>query len=1288
MREFPLVNKKLKIFFLIFLILLGGVYLFTKTAFFEDKFASLATLYVKKRITKDLAFKKIKINYFPLGIKVEQIQYAQKDIVFKAEKAQLYFDLGELLLGKNYYRLQVESFSLQGKFEKDKKRKKLKEEEVIAYYQKGFQGFLISNFKKIELLKGTLYQNNEGYPLKSLKIVQGKQYIDLEVKNHFFRDKKKIKSFAQIRAYRKEIFFKKIFLENNQSKINSFLNLKIKNKKLSVNGNFNGRINLADFPLLETQGDFTLRGEILGNLAHPQFFLRGNGKSILGRYIKAPEISIDLKYQNKKVVVNKLRMTGEEKSFSEIKDFILYDAQKNIFLPQPIYVQNKNYNLKDVLYYVKKEIAPLYGKFHGPVLITLKNKKVTVKTLPGFFVTSLEIKTKKDKIIKVKKMDMKPTSFVIHRQKVHIFGESSIEGKVLNYDGTIYRGTVSFLIKNSFFDFKNLNIKKIKASGEAFFNGEIKTVKDDVLFSFAGQGENIVFNDLVFKKADFSFDISVLKKFIEFQNLSYQEKKKSYQAQGKIYFANKPGEIRVGINKMTFQDVDEVLHRKIKFSLLKKMRGGFSGKMKLDFKGSDLINTELDFSAREVYFFKEYLERLTGHLNLQGTTLKISDLRGQKKKGKINAELNYETTKNELVYQIALQSPLKDIDSYNSLPFNLQGDLDLQTQGIWRDKIKKQSLKVSLKKVTLNKTAQKPLHFYWDQDQDFLKWSFLWDTNLKISNEKTAEKSKTLMSCKNFDPGNLLSIFATNKQKSLQKGRCEGGFTYEIDLKNPKKSYFDLAIKNLMIALYEKKLIYQTVEKWQFNQGQAQGLLFFNEGGRPLITINQRGKIGRDYRVRFSLFLDSEIAKLFDAKFTQSRGSLIWDYYPLKQTSHVLGKDLFLEHRDLERPLSQFNFEFKKNKELFQVNSLKFNFSGGLFTIDQGYYRYQDHKIFAPYSFSKIKLQLQDKSWISLDGAGNIGNNLKITGNYNITGGIISPQIKNEIKGKVKNRFMPKIKKNSHLPIALDINFQTQKRVEIRNEYVDAGVIGSGKILGTAKNPLLHGLFTFEGPSYLVLNQNKFLIKQGSIEYQNQSIESIPHLKVQAEKKIKEYVVGILIDSRERKNKQLAMYSRPGLKNEEILSLILNGSITDQNKISASEINRINTAGVGGYLLQELQINNKFMQALGFNVNIDTEFEESTNLGNYNIEADNSFSALNSGTAVSISKKISPQTALKFSTTLGDSNIGDKQKVGFSYKINENIQGLLIYEVRTNNISSQEVNNNSAGGEINFEWSF
>jgi translocation and assembly module TamB len=272
----------------------------------------------------------------------------------------------------------------------------------------------------------------------------------------------------------------------------------------------------------------------------------------------------------------------------------------------------------------------------------------------------------------------------------------------------------------------------------------------------------------------------------------------------------------------------------------------------------------------------------------------------------------------------------------------------------------------------------------------------------------------------------------------------------------------------------------------------------------------------------------------------------------------------------------------------------------------------------------------------------------------------------------------------------LNVSFDTQNNVAIKNNMAEVYFKANGNINGTIINPeIITKVDVLPTISKFKFKGHDFLLNQGNLEIQDKGKVRNSQMKFVGLARVNEYDVKLDISGKLDKM-DIVLSSEPYSSQEDILSLLTIGVTSDMNKnLDPTERAAITRLGIGTMFLNQLKINEDINNTIGVNVSVLPEFQEEDSslvAGGKSAVSESSTSKLKSATKIKINKKITNKLDVSVSSTVGGS-IEQKQEMNANYNVNKNMSVEGVYEIKPAEDESTATPT-SLGIDLKFKWSF
>ena len=243
------------------------------------------------------------------------------------------------------------------------------------------------------------------------------------------------------------------------------------------------------------------------------------------------------------------------------------------------------------------------------------------------------------------------------------------------------------------------------------------------------------------------------------------------------------------------------------------------------------------------------------------------------------------------------------------------------------------------------------------------------------------------------------------------------------------------------------------------------------------------------------------------------------------------------------------------------------------------------------------------------------------------------------------------------------------------------------KVLGTINSPILDGEITVVPDiSKFKFKGNEFVIKNGRIILSDGTSSDSVVLNFESTATVIDYKVRMKVFGG-TDDLKINLESTPALSQDDIFSLLVLGYTQDLSRnIDPSQQASLATLSLGTMLVDQLKINEGLDSTLGLKLSVLPEFTESDDSP---IQASRSAqqSRLQSATKLKIQKKITEDIDFSFSNRFGG-NAAQRQEMNLDFNLNNNwsIQGVI--ENTNESDAEREGEQNSAGADVRYKWSF
>lgn len=1347
------INKILILFLVAMMISFMAVWQFVQSEFFAEFISDSISTYAEKKLNTNIKFEKLEFQLFPPGVNIKHIQLNKKDfkdydLDFNLNSLGIFFNITDTFETKvtikeiKFKEGVVRIFNNKVLKNVSKKTKKINFDKIpkpteIKDLLKNKLPFALSSLNLEDI---QLELNNRSIHLKKLFVRTKRNGLYLKstiynldiLKNEFGYKFAEADEFSiNAIATDNNILIEKAYIlkDTNRLRLNGVIDNYLSPKKMTYKLESNLEGYLPDVHKIINISEI---GKINSGVVHANMNLKGNlkkfdisakldGQSILTDFINIKNAKVKLNITQDEIRIKKALMNNRNGHVTINKPFQLFDFKNLKWIEEPVILEMKNFELTNMLRYLKESLSPLKGRMFGKLKFDLGKNDFHFSSVEDFIIRSFKFKTEGEPIIQGDQVHLKNTSIDVYDDLFSFNSDISVNKSKFKLRGRIRNDTIHFEAKDSKINledigpFSGLNIKG-KGKLDLLVSGPL----DDAKINFISKIKNFDFEKFYMDELESNITFHIGHDYAEIRDASGIIGKSKINGSGTVNYNTQDVRFRINHPKLSFVDFKRLYYpisKNMDF-MPKEILGDWkteyeiSGKYELDkliMKGKLL--------ALNSYMYNENFEKIAFNYNLKDLKMNLENIRVQKGKGKIFTDFFYDINKEYYNYSGTIESlPIDELNNYASLPLTLKGKLDGIFRGNNKNKIESTYTHLYLKKSKVfNKNVEDSfLELKLDKNIMSIKGSLLGpslklDSNLDLSEDvKSNSKKSTVNMTSNIkDFKKILSLISgVDVQGTSLQGSIDMAINSKFNFNDWRKLDFDGVLNSLSIKKGDVKLNYKNNKKnIIINNGKIEKWKIKIPGSDFSIASKGKGSLTNDYNIGSRIIFDASLFEIFNNVIAKSDGAIII------QTKH------FQNNRVEDYEVSAISNNFSLSTDFLPTSITKSSFKS----------IYRDKKIILDFmdaqltngkfymdgdiSFSNLLPEFNLK--FNVDKAGFVlfkKSNATISGRGSILGSgfpyvlsgdfsILNCQITNEITDFTGSsniiskdyQFLPKSNQIIEDSIFnFNININTVEPIKITNTMADLSFAGDIHVFGSENKPLVAGKVNLsEGINKVYFKNNEFLVTKGNVYFYEKEDYKNPELDFQAQSKINDFDVKLKIFGQSN-SPDFGLSSEPPLSENDILSLVAFG-YTDNlsNNLSSQERESITQTGVGSVIFDRLKINETLKSELGLQVNLGTEFvQDGTNyLSGRSSDVGTGTGQVRSATKIEVKKRLSEELNLSVSSTVGGS-IGQKQSMNLIYNADKEVSLEGVYENRTNEEGQVNTQGNSAGFDLKFKKTF
>lgn len=195
-----------------------------------------------------------------------------------------------------------------------------------------------------------------------------------------------------------------------------------------------------------------------------------------------------------------------------------------------------------------------------------------------------------------------------------------------------------------------------------------------------------------------------------------------------------------------------------------------------------------------------------------------------------------------------------------------------------------------------------------------------------------------------------------------------------------------------------------------------------------------------------------------------------------------------------------------------------------------------------------------------------------------------------------QNFYLPtQLKEATAEPLELDLQLMFEKPIQVKNNLMEAQVIGNLSVKGSPSNPVLFGQLKSLKGSQLYFKDKPFQVQTANIQFSNPS-EINPELFISAQTRVDNYDVSLLVQG-SAKEPTILLSSQPPLSDNDLTSLLALGVTSSKLETVKSNFQQDQTRNEAfAAAFQSTGLSKKVQSATGFNVQLSNTFDTTRNI--------------------------------------------------------------------------------------------
>lgn len=1039
--------------------------------------------------------------------------------------------------------------------------------------------------------------------------------------------------------------------------------------------------------------------------------------------VTAKTIKGTLYSSDKEIILQSLELRNDEEKLTLIAPAIILDIKNKKILPGQVLASLDGFELGNALTFLGESLKPLRGRLSGDMSFRLKDNDLFFYPRDGFRLNNLRLEFPKSdgqitRVINAPNVWLSSSVFSVVKGAFEMTAKVKAPRTQFDVVGRIDKRGVSFdvgpgpISAIDFGDIAGLGIK-----GEGLNSIRVNGPLDSVSLNLEGEFKSFEILGYRLGDTNHKIEVNLNKGSVDISHFKAKKGRYEYSGTGLVNFKQFLIDLSIDIPNLSYAEFKDAIN---------PISGGLSF-LPPDFSGYLQGNVEIlakndisnlmvgaDVYAQKITAYDESFRDSKFTFLYSNKKISLKEFSVTKEDGRIFGQIGYDLPLKRLDYQLSMRDlNSKELLFYKKLPmaveFKAVGEFQgYQTISSWNHR--------GYLGISQAKLGDKPL-----EDSTF-EW--------EIRNDSVSVDAKILK--------DWIVLSSTSEST---KGHTEVTTDVSVDIPDlPLFMRAFLGENNQLTNATGDLSIYSRfkIRDWEWNKIDAESWLkrlrlVTNEislqqtFSRPQVKI-----VGGNVQV-WNVKLDSSDLRLTSKAEGDFRNNLVINNYFDFDAKYLELASKHIQRADgrvtsvIRNILSPSNFkvEFESQaKELslntdllpFTLNSLnyKLNFKDRELEFESISFRPDSGKASASGSIifngfnpdvnirlllDRAAFPIKNKSDITVSGDGLIFGNRPpyvINGELEVNKGSFLNELSdftNQSSTTNDVKFLPRESDGQLAGIFnLDLAIRTENPIVVINSLMDVSLLADLRLTGDVLRPAADGrVHSPPTGSKVFFKNNEYQISKAEFAFSSRKPLTKPEFDIAANSTIANYkLTAKAFGNPESFTFDLS--SDPALSKQNILSLIAFGYTEDlSNTITAQERQDLTRVGVGSFIFDQFKVTDIVKKQFGLQLNLGTVFEqaETSMLSGRSQEqaGTGTLARTRTATNIEVKKRLSEAMSLSVSSTVGGS-IGQRQKMNLNYGINKNVQLEGVYELRTNAEGTEDIIDNSVGGDVKFRMTF
>ena len=1078
-------------------------------------------------------------------------------------------------------------------------------------------------------------------------------------------------------------------------------------------------------PVVFYDGIIRLKGKVTWNKVQgPRATASVVAQGFESSVFAAEELKAELISDERGVEVTGLVLKNNAEKLQLLSPTIVWNQSRRSIFPNGAKARLEKLELNNALTILGEPLRPLKGEMTGDLTFNLRGNDLYFRPSDGFKITNLRLEFPKEdgsksKIIHAPVIWLSKSDFNLVDNTLEISARLKGPRTQLDIDGYLKKKEVHFDIAPGPILLTDLgNVANLDLKGEGENKLKVRGTLEDVRITIEGIFRNFEILGYRLGTTEHKIEVGLKDGVVELPLFKAKKSRYEYSGTGIVNYRNFLMDLSIQLPLISFADFRDAIN---------PLSGGlaflppdFETTLQGDvdiFARGDIANLKVDSDvhAQKITAYGESFKESKFTFKFAEKKIQLKNFSALKEDGKITGNIGFSLPDSRLDYQLSLrQLGSNELAMYKRLPFALDfkavGEFQgSQSPGHWRHRGF-----LGLSQSRVHDKMVPDSTFEWDIRNDsvsidakFAKdWIVLSTTSV---NEKGSTKITSDLAVDIPDlPLFLRGVLGENPQ--LVNATGDLSLVSRISLTDWQWNRVEAEAWLKGIRLITNEIGLQQrfpVPQVRIRDGKIEQWNIKLDAPDLKITSKASGDLRHNLTVQNNLDLDAKYFELISKHVQRAEGranaEFKWILSPkdLNFEFSSTARDMAVSTDLLPFALSNLNYKMTfKDSELdiqqfaFRPETGKVQASGTIFFNDL------EPDVNLRYSLERAAIPIKNRSTVTVTGEGLMfgnGRPYTLNGDLTINRGSILNEITEfmgtgNVSGDVK--YLPRDRDGALSDyLNLDIGLNTENPINVTNSMMDLYLLGDLQVTGDAMRPSADGKVQAAGTQSKVFFKNsEYSIAKAEFLFNARKSVTKPDFDISATSIIANYKVTAKAFGNPD-SFTFDLSSDPGLSKQNILSLIAFGYTDDlSNSISPGERQNLTNVGVGSFIFDQFKVTDIVKKQFGLQVNLGTVFVQSDQsmLQGRSQDQGGGAGALartRTATNIEVKKRLSEAMSLSVSSTVGGS-IGQRQRMNLNYGLTRKIQVEGVYELRTNAEGTEDIIDNSIGGDIKYRHTF